>query len=200
MQAIQKKPDFEIAIIHLGNLYFQLGRYREAEGQFLEYIRHSASDAERARGHSSLAWMYWRKGDSARAQTQADQAARLSPQWSGESLLLAADRGTLKLTEDVRRQILAPEPYAGRGSRLNERRRLFLAGYIALRDHRTDEALAHFRAALQVRSHCIAEFINRVGMFVVAAVYPDLGRLDNLPVWCLPPAVKIRFEGMQRRE
>ena len=192
LRAIQKKPDFEIAIIHLGNLYFQLGRYREAEGQFLEYIRHSASDAERARGHSSLAWMYWRKGDSARAQTQADQAARLSPQWAGESLLLAADRGTLKLTEDVRRQILAPEPYAGRGSRLNERRRLFLAGYIALRDHRTDEALAHFRAVLQdppIFWHidpletCLADALLETGHPAEAAAeYRRILRANNNPL------------------
>ena len=64
------------------------------------------------------------------------------------ALTCAHDAGAIR-TDDLRRQIFAPLPLAARGGRENRRPRYFLAGHIALRDHKTEEALEDFRSALR---------------------------------------------------
>ena len=148
LEAIRRKPDFEIAIIHLGNLYFELGRYREALQQYSEYTRLAPSNSERSRGHGSSSWVYWKKGDLGNAEREAEELIRLNPRNIHTKLLIKADRGGLILTDDLRRQILGPTILSGRGTRENYRIPYFVAGYVALRDHKTEEALQHFRASL----------------------------------------------------
>jgi len=146
-KAIQRKTDFEIAIIHLGNLYFQLGRYREAIREYGEYIRLAPSDTERIRGHGSVAWLYWKKGDLADAEREAAEVTRINPRDVITLLLIRADRRALVLTDNVRRQILG-SVFSGRGTRGNYRIPYFENGYVALRDRKTEEALHYFRLAL----------------------------------------------------
>ncbi len=147
LEAIHKKPDFSIAVIHLANLNFQLGRYNEALAHYREFIRLASSDSERGRAHSSAAWVYWRKGDFKRAQAEAEIAAGFQ-QWVPESSLIAADQGGLALTDSLRSQMLGSSQGTARGGPGNRRVRNFVAGYAALRNHKVDEALSDFRKVL----------------------------------------------------
>ena len=137
LEAIRRKPDFVIAIIHLGNLYFQLGRYRGALEQYREYVRLAPSNKEEIRGHDSSSWVYRKKGDFANAEREAAEADRLYQHTTKATLLLQADRGRPGLTDDLRRQI--------HGTPENPRIWYFVLGYVALRDHKTEEALQYLR-------------------------------------------------------
>ncbi|HTS51374.1 MAG TPA: tetratricopeptide repeat protein [Bryobacteraceae bacterium] len=148
LQAVRKKPDFNIAVIHLGNLAFQMGRYDEAVARYREFSQLGSNDQERSRGHAYSFWVYWRKKDFKRAQAEAAERAREDQSFALEPLLLAADQGKLGLTDELLRQILGVSPVTLRGGPENRRTRYFVAGYVALREHKTDEALTHFRAAL----------------------------------------------------
>ena len=171
LEAIRRKPDFVISIVHLGNLYFQLGRYRDALAQFGEYIRLAPSDAERARGHTSAAWVYRRKGDLDNAEREASVAVRLDQQEMNSILLIRADRGGLALTDDIRHRILGLANQAGRG-----RIAYFVAGYVALRDHRAEEALQYFHTMAGEPS--IYWSIDPLETGLADALL-DLGRLDE---------------------
>jgi tetratricopeptide (TPR) repeat protein len=149
LEAMRRKPDFDIAINHFGNLCFQLGRYREALNQFREYTRIAPSDDERVRGHLVSSWVYWRKGDLANAEREAAEAARLKAHDLPQRLLIEADRGNLRFTDDLRREVLDFSTQTDRGTPGNQRNSYFIAGYVALRDHKTDEALSDFRAVLR---------------------------------------------------
>lgn len=176
LEAVRRKPDFEIAIVHLGNLYFQLGRYREALRQYSEYIRLAPSNSERTRGHTSSAWVYWKKGDFPNAEREATEVARLEPRSIFPSFLIKADRGGLVLTDNLRRQILEPSVRPGRGARENRRVPYFLAGYIALRNHRTEEALQDFHAAVAEPS--MDWYIDPLET-CLADAFLEVGRVDE---------------------
>jgi tetratricopeptide (TPR) repeat protein len=147
LEAIHKKPDFSIAVIHLANLDFQLGRYNEALAHYREFIRLASSDSERGRAHSSASWVHWRKGDFKKAQAEAEMAGGFQ-QWVAESSLIAADQGGLAFTDSLRSQMLGPSQVTARGGPENRRARYFVAGYVALRNHKVDEALSDFRKVL----------------------------------------------------
>jgi len=176
LETVRRKPDFEIAIIHLGNLYFQLGRYREALEQYREYIRLAPSNNEQPRGHLSAAWVYWKKGDLAAAEREAAEAVHLNAGAKREALLFQAERGSLTLTDDLRRQILDFSTGAARGGRENHRIPLFIAGYVALRDHRTEEALQYFRGV--VGETPISWYIDPLETCLADALL-ELGRLNE---------------------
>jgi tetratricopeptide (TPR) repeat protein len=176
LEAIRRKPDFEIAIIHLGNLYFQLGRYRDALEQYREYIRIAPSNVERVRGHLSSSWVYWKKGEVANAERETAEAVRLNQHDLRETLLLQADHGRLVFTSDLRRQLLAPSTGADRGAPESRRIPYFIAGYVALRDQKTDEALGYFRAVL--REHPIYWYIDPLETCLADALL-ELGRFDE---------------------
>jgi tetratricopeptide (TPR) repeat protein len=178
-EAVRRKPDFEIAIIHLGNLYFNLGRYREALNQYSEYIRLAPSNIERVRGHLNSSWVYWKKGDLANAEREMADATRLNGHEIQERWLLEADRGRLTLTDDLLRQILAMSASSAGGSRESRRIPYFIAGYVALRHHQTDEALDHFRTVL--REHPIYWYIDPLETCLGDALL-ELGRLDEAMV------------------
>src|SRR5581483_1657510 len=137
LEAIRRKPDFGLALVHLGNLYVQLGRYREALEQYREYIRLAPSYVERCRGHISCSWAYWKKGDLQNAEREAAAATRENHgQQPRDILPIEADRGAYALSDQLRHSLL--DGSAARGPRKNQRIPFFLAGYIALRDHKTD--------------------------------------------------------------
>ncbi|MBV8817335.1 MAG: tetratricopeptide repeat protein [Acidobacteriaceae bacterium] len=175
LEAIHRKPDFEIAIIHLGNLYFQLGRYREALQQYAEYIRLAPSNGERVRGHISSSWVYWKRGDLTNAAREAAEATRLNGGHEvRDSLPVQADRGGLALTGDLHQWIFLPG--ANRGARENRRIPYFVAGYVGLRDHKTNEALDHFRAALGEPP--VYWYVDPLETCLADALF-ELGRLDE---------------------
>ncbi len=170
--ALARKPDFDIAVIHLANLNFQLGRYRDALAGYREYIRLANSPGSRARGHHSLSWVYWRKGDSARAEAEGVEALRWSPASADQRLWVSMIRG-----EPVHGLSLQPPtpPFALRGSRPNRRTWYFMAGSIDLRE-RGAEALEYFRAAL--REPQLVWALDSLDTCLGDA-YASLGRLDE---------------------
>lgn len=142
-RALARKPDFDIALVHLGNLEYQLGRYRDALGRFRDYVRLVPRSADRA--HHNMAWVYWRKGDLTRADAEATEAVRLAPAVRDYPLFQAMIRGTTYPGLNI----LPPEPvFTGRGSRPNLRPWYSYAGAVVLRERGAD-ALEYFRAALR---------------------------------------------------
>ena len=203
LEAIRRKPDFEIPIIHLGNLYFQLGRYREALEEFREYIRLAPSNLEQSRGHRSSAWVYWKKGDLANADREAAAGG------NQEALLIRADRDGLALTDDLRHQILDTPPRPNRGTRLSQRFPLFVAGYVALRDRKPEVALQYFRAVIgetpiwwEIDSleTCLADGLLELGRLDEAIVeYRRVLRLNaNYPLARYRLGLALERKGMSR--
>ena len=144
-RALEKKPDFEIAIIHRANLDFQLGRYRDALAGYREYLRIAPSELERYRGHTSLSWVYWKKGDLGLAAAEMDQA--IGADHIGTFLQRAAETGAAVPADELRRSVSSLAPYTSRGAKANLRMRLFQAGVISLNSHRLEEGLSYMRAA-----------------------------------------------------
>lgn len=209
LEAIRRKPDFEIAIVHLGNLYFQLGRYRDALSQYEEYVRLAPSDADRARGHGSRAWVYWRKGDFANADRELAEAGRVYGSPVRERLLVASSRGELALTGEMRRDILAGTNLASRGTRENQRFAHFVLGYVAFRDHQIGEAIEQFRAVLREPSAywnidpfetCLGDALLELGRLdeAVAEYNRVLSANPNYPMARYRLGVALERNGMQR--
>src|SRR5436853_591667 len=73
-RALALKPDFEFTIIHLGNTYFQQGRYEEAIQQYQRYIRIVPSEVNRARGYNSIAHIERLQGKLNEAERSANTA------------------------------------------------------------------------------------------------------------------------------
>jgi Tfp pilus assembly protein PilF len=116
--ALSLDPEFEPAMIHLGDVYAHEGRYREAIAQYRRYVQLTRSDAARAVGLRSI----------------AEVSSRLRGSHAGEEIVSAeADRGSVD-----------PE----RGSRNELRSDDYFMGLKDLRAKRGDQAIAHFRDAL----------------------------------------------------
>jgi tetratricopeptide (TPR) repeat protein len=207
LEAIHRNPGFDLTLFHLGNLYFQLGRYREALGQYREFIRLAQSDIERCRGHLAASWVYWKKGDLADAGRETAEATRMNGgRTPRESLAIQADHGGVTLTSDLRRTILSRS--ASRGGPENQRIPYFVAGYIALRDHQTKEALEHFRVAqgeppvywfIDPLETCLADALLELGRFdeAIAEYRRVLSANPNYPMARYRLGIALERTGMR---
>lgn len=170
-RAGQAAPGFERPVVHLGNLHYQLGRYREAIRQFERYIEMAPSKLEQARGWGRIAGVWWRQGDRERAARAAATELSIEPTAVWNSIVLALDRG-----DDATVRRLQPRldefPYTSRGARTNQRYRDYFDGYIALKQGRTEEALARLRSAVQrpapywsmeAYEDCLADALRELG-------------------------------------
>ena len=100
-QTLRLKPTFEIPIIHIGNLYFQLGRYREALQQFQKYVEVAPFDEDRTRGYISMAWVaqaFERIGDAARARASYERFVQVWRDADPDVPELASARARLAAT------------------------------------------------------------------------------------------------------
>jgi tetratricopeptide (TPR) repeat protein len=150
--ALSLDPEFEPAIIHLGDVYFQQGRYREAVRQYQRYIQVTGSDTARAVGYASIAQVYWRLRDFSRAEQAAENQTRYAKSVVWSSLLLALERGETTKAARLRERFLTyfrDVPYPGRGSRDELRSYEYYLGTLSLSDKQPDQAIAHFQAALR---------------------------------------------------
>jgi predicted Zn-dependent protease len=150
--ALSLDPEFEPAIIHLGDVYFQQGRYREAIGQYQRYIQVTGSDTARAVGYASIAQVYWRLRDFSRAEQAAGSETRYAKGVVWSALLLALERGETARAAHLREKFLTyfrDVPYPGRGSRDELRSYEYYLGMLALSDKQPGQAIAHFQAALR---------------------------------------------------
>ena len=90
--ALSLDPEFEPAIIHLGDVYFQQGRYRDAIRQYRRYIQVTGSDAARAVG--SAAWRRCTCGSGiSAARNRLPERDTLCQGRRLEKLLLDLERG-----------------------------------------------------------------------------------------------------------
>ncbi len=147
-QAEKLAPSFERPVVHLGNLYFQLGRYRDALAQFERYVAMAPSDLERGRGWGRIAWLWWRKGDRAKAEAAAARELQLVPSSVWNSVVFALARGDQATVARLRPEILR-QPFTSRGARVGQRYREYFEGYIALKQGRTEEALRHLQQSVR---------------------------------------------------
>ncbi len=175
-RALALNPESGVAIIHLGNLRFQQGRYRAAAEQYRRYIQIARDDHQRMRGFSSLAWLYLRQGELAQARAAAKEEMKYESTAGWNSLVLALQQGAPAAAEKLSEIVFVPANY----NHYNERGQLriwnYQRGYVALRQGRADEALNHFRAALQ---HRAVEWNIDSFEDCLANAYLELGRPDE---------------------
>ncbi len=175
-RALALNPELSVAIIHLGNLRFQQGRYAAAAEQYRRYIQIARDDPQRARGFISLAWLYLRQGELAQAAAAVKEEMKYEPTEGWSSLVLALRRGDQAAAAKLSEVVFAPANYDFQRERGMLRQWEYRQGYVALRQGRTDEALNHFRAALQ---HRALEWHVDSLEDCLANAYLELGRADD---------------------
>lgn len=175
-RALALKPDFEVALIHLAHVHFQQGHYQEAIDNYRKYIEIAPSENERGRGHDSVVYAYWKKGDVFSAEREAKKAARNKTSVTWSALLLAVERGDLAAGKLRAERYFAGWPFSDRGARGGLRILHYLRGYVALKSGRASEAIEHFKEALVHRPP-----VWSIDAFedCLAGAYLDLGRLDE---------------------
>ncbi len=177
--ALALDPEFEPAIIHFGDVYFQQGRYRDALRQYQRYILVTGADAARAVGYSSLARVYWRQRDFARAEQAARNETRYAKGAVWSELLLALERGETARAASLKGRFLKyfqNVEYPGRGSRDERRSYEYYLGSIALHEKQSGQAIAHFQAALH---HLPPSSGLDLYEDCLANAYLELSRLDE---------------------
>jgi tetratricopeptide (TPR) repeat protein/DNA-binding winged helix-turn-helix (wHTH) protein len=148
-RALQIDPAFEVSIVNLGNLYYQMGRYKDALRQYEQYIRLARTDPDRARGYGAIAWIYIKKRDWRRAEEAARNELRLDPASPGDLMLQWAERGNNPAAGKLASQLALSPAYSHRGARPPQRLRFYYLGMQALLEHRNAEALAAFQESLR---------------------------------------------------
>jgi eukaryotic-like serine/threonine-protein kinase len=148
-RALALNPESGVAIIHLGHLRFQQGQYRAAGEQYRRFIQIARDDGGRGRGFDCLAWLYLKQGDVARASDAAQAEARYNPRSLWNSLVLALERQDQAAVAKLSEIVFAPANYDHDNERGSLRRWEYQRGTVALRQGRAEEALKHFRTALQ---------------------------------------------------
>ncbi|MGH9834069.1 MAG: tetratricopeptide repeat protein, partial [Blastocatellia bacterium] len=168
-------PHFDLATVHLGNTYFHQGRYRKAIDQYQRYIQIARSQMERARGYGRIAWVYWKKGDRARAEENARRELGLEPTAVFNSVTLALDRSDFVRAEQLMRRT-KQFGYTSRGARTSQRYPAFFNGWIAFKHGRAGDAVASFKQTLKHRPPIWATDPYED---CLANAYLELGRLDE---------------------
>jgi tetratricopeptide (TPR) repeat protein len=169
-QALALNPDFHFANLHVGDVYFNQGRYRAAIGQYQRFVELAPSDWDRALGYNRLVLLYWKKGDLARADAAAQQELRFNNDHGGP-LLIALARGDVA-AERLKESFFENSPNIRPLSGGRPGFRHFYLGYDALKSGRAPEAIEHLR---EVAYHYRVEFMDDC----LANAYLELDRLDE---------------------
>ena len=74
-------------MVHLGNTYFQQGRYRAAIEEYQRYIQAAPTNAERSRGYGCVANVEFRAGNLTAAKQAATKAKSYDDLPRGASVL-----------------------------------------------------------------------------------------------------------------
>jgi tetratricopeptide (TPR) repeat protein/DNA-binding winged helix-turn-helix (wHTH) protein/TolB-like protein len=167
---------FEPAIIHLGDLYSQQGCYRDAVRQYSRYIQVTRSGVARAVGYGSIAQLYWRKRDFVRGEEAAHNETRYQKGAVWNSLLFALERGNAAKAANLKERLFENLPYPERGVRHELRSYDYRLGILALKQNRLDQAIAHFKKALQ---HLPPSSGLDLYEDCLANAYLESGRLDE---------------------
>ena len=130
---------------------------------------------ERARGYGRIAWVYWKKGDRARAEENARRELSLEPTAVYNSVVLALDRGDFTRAGQLMQET-KKFSYTSRGARTSQRYPAFINARIAFKTDRVEEALAGFKQTLRHRPPIWATDAYED---CLANAYLDLGREDE---------------------
>jgi len=148
-RALELNPNFEIALVHLGNAHFQIGRYREAIDLYEKYIEIAPSEFERARGYNCIARVYLAKKNTAAAAESAKRAMRQDNFSIWESVMIALERGDAATAEKLEEQLFSASRSTNRGGRISPRYGFYFRGYIVLKKGQAGAALENFKEAIR---------------------------------------------------
>jgi tetratricopeptide (TPR) repeat protein/DNA-binding winged helix-turn-helix (wHTH) protein len=176
--ALEIAPAYDPALVHLANSYVQMGRYADALEGYRRYLAIAPSPIERIRATNGLAFVHLARGARASGAGYAREEQRLAAEAGlDEPILFASlelERGVPP--DDVAARLRERTAVSMRGARLPERDQYALRGRIALKAGRVDEALTHFRRALQE----IPLIWQQDPLEdCLAGAYLELGRLDE---------------------
>lgn len=175
-KALALKPDNWVAMLHLGNVYVQTGRYQAALPQFHRAIKTTRDPFVISRAYGSIAETYLRKGELKLATGAARMEKQLSKYNSWNSMMIALDRGDKATADKLRELVFGDWPYTSRGQSFPARVTLYRRGYLALREHQTEEAIEKFKAAL--KSPPVLWMIDPLED-CLAKAYLEAGKLDE---------------------
>jgi tetratricopeptide (TPR) repeat protein len=179
-RALVLNPRFEPSVVQLADAYFQQGRYQDAIEQYRRYLEVVDDDVARAVAHGNIAHVYRMKGDLRLAEqaAQAERSAASGGVWN--TIEVALDRGDRRSAERLLPRLFdsAPSPYRQRGAAPSTRVAEYFRGYVALKTGRAEEALEHFKAALQRMPRGAASEIDTYED-CLANAYLALGRYDE---------------------
>ena len=154
-----------------------MGRYREAIEHYRQYLEIAPSDIERERGYTSIAFVYFKKGDLPQVEQVVKKAGKSIAAGTWAAMYLALARGEVAKVEKLRAEYLnRVSAYSERGARLNQRAIYQLRGDLALKSGRTAEAIEYFKQVLQ---HRPPTWNIDSSEDCLANAYLELGRLDE---------------------
>ena len=174
-QALTLNPQFGQARLGVGNVYFDLGRYRDALEQY-RIVAAQPDPDKWVQAHRYSGTIYVRLGDLARAERSAAAELKAVPASVWNSLIVARARGRRSDVARLRDVVLNTETAPGRGQRTHLRFRAAQRGQLALEEGRVTEALQHFQLVLRSRPVVfdIEPLEDRL-----ANAFLHLGRLDE---------------------
>lgn len=168
---IALNPDFHFARLHLGEVYFRLGRYAEATIEYRRYIELAPSDWDAAMGYHRLALLYLEKGDLQKAEAAANGELKHKNDLGGRFLVALAN-GDLQAAERFKGQIFE----STRPPHLSWKTIHYFRGRRAIKSGHANEAIEHFKEALKHlplvwNADCVEDCL--------ANAYLELDRLDE---------------------
>jgi tetratricopeptide (TPR) repeat protein/DNA-binding winged helix-turn-helix (wHTH) protein len=174
--ALQFDPEFEPSIVHLGDIYYQEGRYRDALVEYRRYIQVVRSSDAKAIGYGDLATVYRTMGNLTDAQAAAAEEVRNNRNAVWDSLVIDLDRNLKERARALQATLFADLPNSERGSPRNLRMEFFYRGYIELKTGDPQQAISHFKLALQ---HLPPSSAIDLHEDCLANAYLDLGMIPN---------------------
>jgi tetratricopeptide (TPR) repeat protein/DNA-binding winged helix-turn-helix (wHTH) protein len=146
-QGLAIDPEFDIAVFHLANAYFQLGRYNDALDLYERYVQLAQSDAERNLGYRAMGLIHLGRGELTKATAVAAKETRALKKLGPVSFLLAVGRSDFQAAAKIV-EGLRPLAEIGRGRRGFLRAHYWMLGYLALKRGQSVETLENFQEAL----------------------------------------------------
>lgn len=191
--ALSLDPEFEPSIVHLGDTYYQQGRYRGALREYQRYIQVASSSQAKSIGYGGLAVVYLAMGNLADAQTAASKEVHYNRNAVWNSLVIALAKHQEARTRGLETTLFADLPNSERGSPRDLRMEFFYRGYIELKRGDSQGAIGHFKSALQhlppssgidLHEDCLANAYLELGMIPNAiAEYQRILKLNpNYPL------------------
>jgi tetratricopeptide (TPR) repeat protein len=175
-KALQLDPEFEPSIVHLGDIYYQEGRYKDALREYRRYIQVVRSSDAKAIGYGDLATVYRTMGDLKDAQIAATEEVRNNRNAVWDSLVINLDRNLKGRARGLQATLFASPPNSERGSPRNLRMEFFYRGYIELNTGDSQGAISHFKLALK---HLPPSSGIDLHEDCLANAYLDLGMIPN---------------------